>query len=324
MRIAFLWDVPAPVRALFLARLPEHDLVFAAGESGDSALLIDADVAIGWRVTGDQMVAARRLRLFQTPAAGADHLVGAFRDAPHVPLCNSHGNSRTVAEMALALLLAQAKQLAFHDREMRAGKWRLWEEFRPSAILEGRTAGLVGFGAINRRLAEILRVLGMRCVAIRRAPGDREPLLDWQGGPGDLARLMGESDAIVVAAPLTPATRGLIGRTQLRAAKPGAILVNVARGELVDENALWEALTEGPLGGAAIDVWYEYRPEPDEAGRRRPYHRPFHTLENVTLSPHRGASPLDDVTRWEDVVENVRRVARGEPPRNRVDLERGY
>lgn len=324
MRIVFTWNVPPPVRALFRARLASDELVFPEDGYEAPDLIADADVAIGWRVTPEQLAAARALRLFQTPAAGADHLVPVLRTAAHVPLCNSHGNARTVAETALALILAQAKQVPYHDREMRAGRWRVWEEDRPSLILEGRTVGLIGFGAVNRRLAELVRGLGMRCRAVRRGGAGTEPVLDWVGAPAELPRLLSESDVAVVAAPLTPETRGLLGRAQLSAARPGSILVNVARGELLDEDALWEALTNGPLGGAAIDVWYEYHPAPDAEGRRYPYRRPFHTLPNVTLSPHRGASPLDDVTRWEDVLENVRRAGRGEPLRNRVELERGY
>jgi phosphoglycerate dehydrogenase-like enzyme len=323
VKAVFLWAVPPPLRDVFSRGLPAWELVFPDSGFDAPALVEDAHAVVGWRITEAQLAAAPRLRLFQTPAAGPEWHVPLFRKFPHIPACNSHGNARTVAESAVALLLAQAKQIPFHDRAMRAGEWRLWKDDRPSRLLEGRRAGLVGLGAINRRVAEILRAFGMTVAAVKRDPSP-EPGLAAVAGPDGLRALFSESDAILVAAPLTPETRGMIGADVLQGARPGAILVNVARGELVGEDALWEALTSGPLGGAALDVWYEYAPQPDAEGRKFPYRRPFHTLPNVTLSPHRAASPLDDAGRWEDIVENLRRVERGEPPLNRIDLDRGY
>ncbi|NUN48195.1 MAG: hypothetical protein HUU15_05115 [Candidatus Brocadiae bacterium] len=324
MRVVFLWAVPAPVREYLRTELPGWPLDFPENGFDSPELTREADAAVGWRITEEQLAAGSRLRLFQTPAAGPEWHVPLFRRFPHIPACNSHGNAHAVAESVLALLLAQAKQIAFHDRAMRAGEWRLWLDDRPSVRLEGRAIGLVGLGAINRRVAELARAFGLRPRALRRSGAGSEPGYDWIDGPRALPRLMSESDAVVVAAPLTDETRGMIGREALAAAKPGAILVNVSRGALVDEDALWDALTRGPLGGAALDVWYQYNPVPDDAGRRFPSTRPFHTLPNVTLSPHRAASPLDDVARWADIVDNLRRVDRGEAPLNRIDLERGY
>jgi phosphoglycerate dehydrogenase-like enzyme len=323
MKAAFLWKVPDQVRDVFLSALPGWTLTFPENRFDDPALVADADAAVGWRISEAQLGAAPRLKLFQTPAAGPEWHVPLFRKFPHVACCNSHGNARIVAEGAFALLLAQAKQIGLHDRAMRAGEWRLWREERPSLRLEGKALGLVGFGAINRRVGELGRAFGMRVRAVRRGGGAEEGL-EWCGGPGDLKRLLAESDGVVVAVPLTPETRGMLGRDVLSAARPGSILVNVARGDVVDQEALWDALTDGPLGGAGIDVWYDYDPKPDAQGRRFPFSRPFHTLPNVTLSPHRTASPLDDPGRWDDIVENLRRLERGKEPLNRIDLERGY
>ncbi|MBI2922393.1 MAG: hypothetical protein HYY18_15175 [Planctomycetes bacterium] len=323
MKIVFLWNVPDAIRSQFRDRLGDHTLVFPDGDFDSTSLTASADAAVGWRITEDQLRNAPSLKFFQTPAAGPEWHVPLFRKFPHIAVCNSHGNAPFVAESAFALLLAQAKQIPFHDREMRAGKWRLWREERKSVLLAGRTLGLVGFGAINRRVASLARALGMRLSAVSRN-GGRDTLLEWWGPARDLPRLMAESDAVVVAVPMTSESKGMIGREILRGAKPGSLLVNVARGEIVDEEALWEALTQGPLGGAAIDVWYEYQPKPDAEGRQYPYSRPFHTLPNITLSPHRTASPLDDPGRWDDIVENLLRVGRGEAPANRIDLDRGY
>ncbi|KAF0245275.1 MAG: NAD-binding D-isomer specific 2-hydroxyacid [Planctomycetota bacterium] len=322
-RVVFLWDVPARVRDLFRSRCPQFDLVFPDGELGSPSLVAEADAAVGWRISPEQLDAAKRLRLFQTPAAGPEWHVPLFRRFPHIPACNSHGNARSVAESTVTLLLAQMKQVAFHDRAMRAGEWRLWLDDRPSGLVEGKTLGLLGLGAIARRVADLARAFGMKVRAVKRSPAP-EPGFEWIGGPAEVKSLLAASDAVVVAIPLTPETKGMLNRETLAAAKPGLVLVNVSRGEVVEEDALFDALKNGPLGGAALDVWYDYRPSPDAQGRKFPWHRPFHELPNVTLSPHRAASPLDDLGRWEDIIENLERVARGEPPLNRIDLERGY
>ena len=136
-----------------------------------------------------------------------------------------------------------------------------------------------------------------------------------------------EVDVLVVAVPLTAETDGMIGADQLLLLGDHGLLVNVARGAVVDERALYEALHSRTIAGAGLDVWYEYRPDETSDGRKYPYdgQYPFHELDNVVLSPHRAASPFDDLRRWDEVIENVRRVADGrEDLLNLVDLERGY
>ncbi|MEK7469826.1 MAG: 2-hydroxyacid dehydrogenase [Planctomycetota bacterium] len=322
-RVVFLWDVPAPVRDLIRTRCPQFDLVFPDGDFGNPALAAEADAVVGWRISVEQLDAAKKLRLFQTPAAGPEWHIPLFRRFPHIPFCNSHGNARLVAESTVALMLAQMKQLAFHDRAMRAGEWRLWLDDRPSTPVEGRTLGLLGLGAIARRVADLARAFGMKVRAVKRSPAP-EAGYEWIGGPEDIKTLFANCDAVVVAIPLTPETKGILNRDVLAAARPGLVFVNVSRGEVVDEDALFDALRDGPLGGAALDVWYDYKPVADAQGRKFPWHRPFHELPNVTLSPHRAASPLYDLGRWDDIIENLERVARGEPPGNRIDLQRGY
>jgi phosphoglycerate dehydrogenase-like enzyme len=169
----------------------------------------------------------------------------------------------------------------------------------------------------------------LRFVALRRRGGDGP---EARGGPpidlyppGELGAFLDAADILIASLPSTPATRGLVGREGLARLGPSGLLVNVGRGDTVDEDALFDALEAGDIAGAAIDVWYEDHPSPDAAGRRYPYRRPFHRLPNVVLSPHRGASPLDDLERWEDVIENLSRLARGSTDLlNRVDFEAGY
>jgi phosphoglycerate dehydrogenase-like enzyme len=128
-----------------------------------------------------------------------------------------------------------------------------------------------------------------------------------------------------VAVPQTPDTLGLIGQKELVLLGSDGLIVNIARGPVIDEEALYNVLAKKLIAGAAIDVWYEYRPEPDDENRLYPFHHPFHELDNIVLSPHRGASPMDDLERWNEVIENITRYAQGRTDfLNIVDLERGY
>jgi len=140
-----------------------------------------------------------------------------------------------------------------------------------------------------------------------------------------LDEFLKEIDTLIVAVPQTPDTLSLIGQKELELLGPEGLVVNIARGPVIDESALYKVLSEHTIAGAAIDVWYEYRPEPDEAGRKFPFHHAFHELDNIVLSPHRGASPMDDLERWDEVIENITRFVEGRTDfLNIVDLERGY
>jgi phosphoglycerate dehydrogenase-like enzyme len=132
-------------------------------------------------------------------------------------------------------------------------------------------------------------------------------------------------EILIIAVPLTPITEGLIKLKELKILGPDALVVNVSRGPVIDEESLFKALQDKRIAGAAIDVWYNYHPDPDGEGRKYPFSFPFHTLENVVLSPHRAASPFNDLDRWGEVLENIRRFASGNKKLiNVVDLEKGY
>ncbi len=128
----------------------------------------------------------------------------------------------------------------------------------------------------------------------------------------------------MTAVPRTPETDGMIGEREIGLLPEEPVVVNVARGSVIQEEPLYNALKSGRIAWAGLDVWYEYRPDEDAEGRRFPYHYPFHELENVVLSPHRGGSPLARPERFADIVENIRRYHRGEALKYVIDTERGY
>jgi phosphoglycerate dehydrogenase-like enzyme len=231
-----------------------------------------------------------------------------------VVLTNGRGVfGQSLAEFALAAVFHFAKRLRHLSRQQDE---RRWEPYEPTMV-SGRTMGIVGYGDIGRATAEKARALGMRVVALRRsAQTDPDPLVEMILPPDGLHALLAQSDFVVVATPLTDETRGLIDAAALAAMKPTAVLVNVGRGPVVDEQALVAALQGGTIAGAALDV-FETEPLPAAS--------PLWRLDNVLLSPH----SADHVAGWlEDAMacflQNLRRFTAGEPLANVVDPRRGY
>jgi phosphoglycerate dehydrogenase-like enzyme len=219
--------------------------------------------------------------------------------------------SRTLAEFALLAILYFAKDVPRLRRQQAA---RRWEPFAVEE-LHGRSLGILGYGDIGREVARRARAFGLRVLAVRRDPAP-DGLCDRSFPREGLLEMLAGCDDLVLALPLTDATRGIVGAAELAALKPGAVVVNVGRGATVDEAALVSALQGGRLRGAGLDVFAE---EPLPAAS------PLWGLENVLLSPHtadRTATWLDEAT---DVfVANLRRFAAGEPLANAIDTRRGY
>ena len=193
--------------------------------------------------------------------------------------------------------------------------------------MRSRKIGLLGYGAVNQKVYRFLSGFDIDFLILKRTwEGDEEfPTPVKQFLPKDIDVFLKETDILIVAVPQTEETIGMIGEKELKLLGPEGFLVNVSRGIVIDEEALYNALARKTISGAAIDVWYEYRPEPDEEDRKFPTRFPFHGLDNVVLSPHRGASPMDDLKRWDEVIENILRFAQGRDEFiNVVELDRAY
>lgn len=257
-----------------------------------------ADVVLPSNAPFDRaaIFAAERLRLIQQPAVGYEGIDLDAARARGIPVCNAPGtNGQSVAEAALLLLLALARRVpgatnAFAERVIGA----------PVGVeLSGRPLVVLGFGESGQRLGAAATALGMEVRGVRSADG-RAGLLEAARGAG----------ALSVHCPLTPATRGLVDREVLGALAPGAFVVNCARGPIVDRTALEDALASGHLGGAGLDVHWEEPWDPSEALYRR---------DDVVSLPHIAGSTSESFGRIADiVVDNVGRLARGEPLLHRV------
>jgi phosphoglycerate dehydrogenase-like enzyme len=294
----------AQIAAAFAGAEPVA-VIDEADQTGFAAVMRDAEALLHVLkpVTAAVIEAAPRLRLIQKIGVGVNTIDLAAARARGVAVANMPGtNSAAVAEMALALMLGVLRRTVHFDAETRAG--RGW---RPDlAVLDqtgeigGRCVGLVGFGASARRLAPVLTALGARVLHTARSPAP-----DAGDGFRPLAALLAEADIVSLHLPLTPDTRGLIGAEALARMKPGAILINTARGDLVDEAALVQALASGRLRGAGLDV---FAAEPTAADN------PLFAFPQVLVSPHLAWLTPETLARSLGVArENCRRLETGEP-----------
>jgi phosphoglycerate dehydrogenase-like enzyme len=313
--------------------LPGVELVFPPDTKEETLLEYapEADIIVGWRPTPELLAAAEKLRLFIMPGAGVQHLIEPFTELNcerEVTLVNGHGNAYFTAQCAVSLLLSLMTQVIPHHNAMAAGEWNRHFGEPETIPLLRRKVGLLGYGAVNRKVHRFLSGFDVEFAILRRDWGRETNALPTpvaEYSPEWLSEFLSAVDILIIAVPMTPQTEGVIGGDELALLGESGLLVNIARGKVVDEENLYLALRDGVIAGAALDVWYEYHPEADDAGRKYPYTHPFHELDNVVMSPHRAASPFSDLERWDEVIENIRRFADGGTDfLNIVDLERGY
>ncbi len=299
--------------------LPECEIVVPVSwsESEILGLAEDADVIFGYDVSKKIIGATERLKLIQTSGTGVDKVDMDTATEKGVLVCNSVGlNAVRVAEHAIALILALAKKVTRFDSEIKKGKWT------PSATvkLQDKILGIVGLGSIGIEVAKRMKPFGMKILAIKRNPSEvlrKKYDLAFLGGPTDLDHLLTQSDFLVLSAVLTPETRRMIGRRELGMMKETTFLVNVSRGEVIDEGALIEALKEGKIAGAGLDVLQKEPTNPDNLLLK---------MENVVLTPHVGGGRSFEarLERIEFMTDNTRRIMRGERPLNIVDPKLKY
>lgn len=295
----------------------ERDLARALARRDEIDVLVDGRPS--------ELLDGAALRHVIVPFAGLPPaLRAALLERPHLTAHNAHYNAAFVAQHAVALLLAAGHRLVPHDAALRRGDWGDRASPEPSVPLVGREALLIGYGAIGRRVAPMLRGLGMRVTAVRRQPDPRPEEGVQVVGPDALGDALARATAVVVSLPATPATEGLLDAAALARLPRGAIVVNVGRGAVVDEDALYDALVDGRVGAAGLDVWWTYPPDRGADRATLPSRRPFGLLPNVVLSPHRGdATDASERARVEDVCATLRAIAAG-TPRSVVDVAGGY
>ena len=313
MKVLFRYDCGPKLAARLAGFRAEGLEIATCSESDDAGYARHmAEAEALWHVlkpvTAAHIAAAPRLKLIQKIGVGVNTIDLEAAKACGVAVCNMPGtNSRAVAEMALLLMLAALRRLSALDAATRRGRgWeegpRLQEEY---GELGGRTVGLVGYGAIPALLAPVLEAMGARVLYTARGP---KPGARGEFRP--LPELLAESDIVSLHVPLTPETANMINAKSIARMKPGAILVNTARGGLVDEGDLIEALIHGQIAAAGLDVFVREPVAPDNA---------LLTMDNVVVAPHVAWLTPETFARSLGIAaENSRRVARGEELLHRV------
>jgi phosphoglycerate dehydrogenase-like enzyme len=315
MRIVLCYPVEARHIAQIQSIVPAAAVV-DAGQEGVARELPTADLFCGHPkvpVPWDAVVAGGRLRWIQSSAAGLDHcLVPAVVESDIIVTSASGVLADQVAEHGLGLAIACTRRLPLFLRQQERREFTR----RPTRDLTGATVGIVGLGGVGRRLAEVLAPFRVRILATDHFPVRKPAGVEFLGGPDTLGMVLERSDIVFLCAPLTPATRGMIDAAAIARMKPGAILVNIARGPLVVENALVDALESGHLDSAAVDVTPQ---EPPPADSR------LWTAPRLIITPHvagQSANRIDAMTDF--FCDNLRRYVAGGTLRNLVDKRLGF
>jgi phosphoglycerate dehydrogenase-like enzyme len=316
----FVFGDPEATHLRLLERLPRAALMcVACDDASVREFAADAEVVLCDGFKGRELVKSfplfRSVRWLHSLAAGVEPLLSPELIASDVILTNGRGAFKgALAEFVLAAALHFAKDVPRLQRDQREQRWEQYD----MQELRGRTMGIVGYGEIGRATASLAKAFGMRVLALRRRPErtGSDALVDEMIPRERLPVLLARADYVVVAAALTPETRGMIGAGELAGMKPTAVLINVGRGPIVAEPALVSALRERRIRGAALDV-FDVEPLPAA--------HPFYGLDNVLLSPH----TADHVEGWlesamEVFLENYARYRQREPLRNVVDKRAGY
>ncbi len=315
-----LWQAPAWLLGRLRGAFPQIHWVHLPNYDCVPEEIPDTDVMIGWSIKPQHFREAQNLKWIHSPAAGIHQLMFPELINSRVVVTNSrevHGV--VVAEHAIAMVLALAKRIPQSVRYQSRKEWaqeKLWHEYPRPREVAGATVVVVGMGGIGREFATRAKALGMRVIAVRENPASGTSGADAVVGAGQLDEVLPQADYVLLCTPVTPATTGMINHSRLSKMKSDAYLLNVARGSLIDDAALVEALQARRIGGAALDVFVE-EPLPVES--------PYWSLDNVLITPHTAAVTDKLWDRHYDlIVENMNRFLEGRSLMYEVDKGKGY
>jgi len=327
VKALFLGGVAAGTAAGIKDRLPAHLEVEILDDPIDRARLLhaaaDAEILVSNHWHADYPPAPR-VRLVQSVATGVELIELAALPAG-VAVCNAFGHESAIAEYVVMVMLAWRHRLLQISGEFRENaSWRTsWVHGgAPHGEVRGSTLGIVGYGRVGREVARRAAPFGCRILAVNRTPREPEPGVEDVLPLGALDRMLPECDTVALCTALGAETTGLFDARRLSLMKSSAFLINIARGQIVDEDAIYSALRDRTIGGAAIDVWWQYptAAEPERRGSRHP----FHKLPNVIATPHNSGWTDGMVERrWNEIANNINRFVRGAPVINLVTATGG-
>jgi phosphoglycerate dehydrogenase-like enzyme len=316
VKALFLGGVAASTAAGIRARLPVGLDVEILDDPIDQARLpqaaADADILVSnhWRA---DYPPAPKVRLVQSVATGVELIELAALPAG-VAVCNAFGHESAIAEYVVMVMLAWRHRLFEISGEFREhASWRTsWVQGgAPHGEVRGSTLGIVGFGRVGREVAWRAAPFGCRILVANRTPREPEPGVEQVFPLAEIDRMLPQCDTVALCTALGPETTGLIDAHRLSLMRPSAFLINIARGQVVDEDAIYSALRDQTIGGAALDVWWQYpnMAEPERRGSRHP----FHELPNVIATPHNSGWTDGMIERrWNEIANNINRFVRGD------------
>ena len=318
---ASFWNAPPQFSERLRKEFPQLEIVHLSDDDQIENQISDAEIVVTWTLRPNQFNAAKKLRWIHSPAAAVHQLLFPELIASDVILTNgSEVHGSTVAELVIALIFALAKKLPLAMRCQQQRVWgqnEVWESQPQPREVAGATLGLIGLGSIGTEVAKRASALGMRVIAVRnRMEAEKPENVEQVYASSQIDLMLSKSDYVVIAAPLTASTAGMINAARLASMKPDAYLINVSRGQLVDESALAEALRSKKIAGAALDV-FEKEPLPPDS--------PLWDLQNLLITPHiAGFSGKLWEKHYAFFTENLRRYLSHQPLIATVDKSKGY
>lgn len=293
-------------------------------EEGICKEVENADVLLGPYITPKILKTAKNLKLIQVPWTGMDTFDFSSVQGVNVPVCNTHSNADSVAEIGVTIVLDLMKKVSYHDRKMRDGNWN--RDQKPlnlkSKMLNKQTVCVLGFGNIGSRIGKLIAAFGAKVIAV-----------DGQAQAGnvaaeiykneDIKEAVAKADVVICTLPLTNTTRELINGEMFAAMKDGVVFVNMSRAAVVDEDAVWAGLESGKIGAFGADVWWN-APKRGESQSYPSAKHEFWKLDNVVMSPHRAGFIEDSLPHLDGAIENIIALAKGRKLVGIVDATQGF
>ncbi len=293
-------------------------------EDGICKVVAGADVLLGPFVTKKIVETAGTLKLIQVPWTGMDTFDFSSVQGIKVPICNTHSNADSVAEIGMAIILDLLKKVSYHDRKMRIGNWN--RDQKPlnlkSKMLNKQTVCILGFGNIGSRIGKLTAAFGAKVIAVDDHAQAGE-ITEEVYKNSQLKQAVAKANVIVCTIPLTESTRGIINDELFATMKDGAVLVNMSRAAVVDEDAVWTALQSGKVGAFGSDVWWN-APKRGESESYPSVKHEFWKLDNVLMSPHRAGFIEDSLPHLDGAIENIIALSKGEKLTGIVDISKGF
>ena len=293
-------------------------------EDGICAVCSGADILLGPYVTKRIVETAGDLKLIQVPWTGMDTFDFSSVQGITVPICNTHSNADSVAEIGVAIVLDLLKKVSYHDRKMRAGNWN--RDQKPlnlkSKMLNKQTVCVLGFGNIGSRIGKLIAAFGAKVIAVDGHAKAGEIASEVYKNE-DIKEAVSKADVVICTLPLTDSTRGFINDEMFTVMKDGVVFVNMSRAAVVDEDAAWNALQSGKIAAFGSDVWWN-APKRGESQSYPSAKHEFWKLDNVVMSPHRAGFVEDSLPHLDGAIENIIALAKGHKLTGIVDTSNGF